>query len=364
MLGYWIIISALSIIIVAATLIYLGIILKKSKIRTLVRSKTLMSIIKKICFALFALFLIISIVFFLTESMRSKYFYIYDSAEKTNHILKSYVNYIYDILPIPKKICATTCIENNKLICTSYKYTIIDLGVSQSYMKNTPVFSIIKERCLMSFYVGFLAYILQCVIGYPLGIYLAKKENKVPDKIFNAINTTIKIIPPIIYFYLFALLFMVAFNLPVSFELNNVLSYLAPLSALTLSSSLSIAYFVKKYITLELNKDYVKFAKSKGLKENHILYKHVLRNALIPFIRTIPASILVSFSGFYLLEASFNIPGAGLALIHAIRLKDISLMRGLISFFSFLSIAAFLIGDILTIIFRKKEEYVKEDRVK
>ena len=124
---------------------------------------------------------------------------------------------------------------------------------------------------------------------------------------------------------------------------------------------LSVAYWVRKYFLLEMNKDYVKLAISKGLDKNTILYKHVLRNALLPFIRTIPASILTCFSGFYILEASFNIPGIGLTFMYAIQLKDIDLIRGLILFFSFLSISAHLIGDILTIIFSKKLSLYKEE---
>ena len=153
---------------------------------------------------------------------------------------------------------------------------------------------------------------------------------------------------------------MVVFNLPVLFDFKNVLSYIAPLSALTIVSSLSVAYFSRKYILLELDKDYVVFAKSKGLSDSTILYKHVLRNAFVPFIRTIPASILTCFSGFYILEASFNIPGVGLTLIDAIQLQDVPLMRGLIIFFIFLSMIAFVIGDILTLIFKRRVDLVKE----
>ena len=228
-------------------------------------------------------------------------------------------------------------------------------------MKNISVIQIIKEKSLISFRVGIIAYLFQCLIGYPLGIYLAKHENKAIDKTFNVFHSIIRIIPPIIYFYIFLIIFMVVFKFPVLFDQSNILSYIAPLSAITLSSSLYIAYFVRKYILLEMDKDYIKFARSKGLPENTIFYKHAMKNAFIPFVRTIPTSILMCFSGFYMLEATFNIPGIGSTIIYAIQLKDIYLIRGLVLFFVFLSMIAHLIGDVLTIILKRKKDLKKED---
>ena len=69
---------------------------------------------------------------------------------------------------------------------------------------------------------------------------------------------------------------------------------------------------------------------------------------------------MMCFCGYYLLEISFNVPGVGQTLIHAIQLQDTTLIRGLLLFFSFLSITAYLLGDILTLIFRRKSDYVKE----
>jgi len=351
MILYWIIIGLLLAFILFLSLVRFGLILKSSKTHKFLNSNLFSAIVKKILFSLLTIFIIITTIFLLTSLI--PYY-------KNTTTSDSFLSYLYNILPIPKKVCASTSLENSTLVCSTYKYTLIDFKDSSIYMKGTPVLSIIKEKCSVSFTVGIIAYLIQCVIGYPLGIYLAKKENKLPDKLFNSLNNAIRVIPPVIYFYLFVLLFMLTFKLPVLFEINDFTTYLAPLCAISFSSALSIAYFVKKYVSLELNKDYVIFAKSKGLDDKTILYRHVIRNALIPFLRTVPSSILLCFSGFYLFEASFNIPGAGLTLIHAIQLKDVNLIRGLITFFSSLSIISFLIGDLLTLILGRKMEYRKE----
>lgn len=357
MILYWIFISAFLL----TTLIFiLGILFKNTKILSIVNNPLFTKIIKKILLSLFSLFIIATSIFLITELIPKKYFVEQSLNYNDTNIFAKLFNFYYDLFPIPKKICATTYLEGNEFKCSSYKYSIINLGNSYSYMKNTPILDIIKEKCSISFIIGIIAYVLQCIIGLPLGIFLAKKENSTSNKFFNITYCFINIIPSIIYFYLFVILFMVVFDFPVLFEANNFLTYIPPLTAVTLCSSISIAYFVRKYILLELNKDYVKFAESKGFSKNYIIYKHVLRNALLPFIRTVPYSLMMCFCGYYLLEISFNVPGVGQTLIHAIQLQDTTLIRGLLLFFSFLSITAYLLGDILTLIFRRKSDYVKE----
>lgn len=364
MIIYWGLVFILFILFLLYMLCYFNLIFKGSKFQSLIKSTYAILIIKRILSAILTLFIITLFIFFITEIMPKNYFYKAIPSEEKSLFLESSMfqrlkEYYYNILPFPKKVCSAYSLNENNLECSSYKYILVDLGKSYTFMKNISVISIIKEKSLVSFVVGIIAYILQCLIGYPLGIYIARKENKLADKSVGLLYNFINIIPSAIYFYLFILLFMIVFKLPVMFEFNNILSYIAPVSAIALSSSLSIAYFVKKYILLELNKDYVKFARSKGLNENVIFYKHVLKNAFVPLIRTIPSSIAVCFSGFFFLESCFNIPGMDLTLIHAIRLHDVYLIRGLILFLCTLSVIAFLIGDVLTIVLKRKKDLVK-----
>ena len=361
MIAYYIFLSIILFFIFISSLIYKGILFKHSKYRYLIKSEVCIEIIKKLFIFMCSFMLSIALVFVLTELLPNKSQLTSNNINSSNsNMLTKLLKYYYDILPFPKKICSSTSLINNNLSCTTYKYTLVNLGVSSSYMKNVEVLQIIKEKSLISFKFGIVAYLFQCLIGYPLGIYLAKHENKRIDKAFNIFHSIIRIIPPIIYFYIFLIIFMMFFKLPVLFDQSNLLSYIAPLSAITLSSSLYIAYFVRKYILLELDKDYIKLARSKGLSENTIFYKHAMKNAFIPFVRTIPSSILMCFSGFYMLEATFNIPGIGSSIIYAIQLKDVYLIRGLVLFFVFLSMLAHLIGDALTIILKRKKDLKKE----
>lgn len=355
MITYWI---TLSIILVLATTVILtkvNVLFKNTRFSYFIKSKLFNKLIKKLVHYLILFFFVITCVFFLIRLLPKDYFYSFDnynnvSLSKNGNILTELLNFYYNILPFPKKLCSSYHLENNVMFCSSYKYKLVNFGVSHTYMQGISVSSIIINKCSISFLIGFIAYVIQCLIGYPLGIFLAKKENKTLDKISNISYITISSIPAILYFYICVLIFVVIFKLPVSFEINNYLSYIAPISAVSITSSLVIAYWVKKYISLEMNKDYVKFAQAKGLKDNHIFYKHILRNALIPMIRTIPTSLVACLTGFYLLESAFNIPGIGLTLINAIYLQDIYLVQGLLIVFCCFSILAYLLGDLISIV--------------
>ena len=81
---------------------------------------------------------------------------------------------------------------------------------------------------------------------------------------------------------------------------------------------------------------------------------------MIPLIRTIPTTLAQCVSGYYLLEATFNIPGIGLTLISAINLQDVYLVQGLIIFFSFISVFAHLLGDLIALFMDKRVCYTRE----
>ncbi len=367
MIIYYLIVFILIITSVIIILTNHHIIFKNSRIGFIIRSKTFKYIIKRLLFSLFTLFLVITAVFFLIRIMPKEYFYTHLELNDNNHnvllddnIFKQLLDFYYNILPFPKKVCTSSHLEDGVMTCSTYEYKIINLGYSITYIKNVSVWSIIKEKCGTSFFIGSISYILQCLIGYSLGVFIARKENKFLDKAINYSYLALTSLPSVIYFYAILLFFMSFSNLPVSFDIDNPLTYIVPLFSITLSSSLVIAYWVKKYLLIEADSDYVKFAMSKGLDEKTIFYKHILRNALTPLIRTIPTSLVLCFSGFYLLEATFNIPGAGYTLVNAINLQDVYLVQGLIIFFSFLSILAYFIGDLITFFLDKRVNLGKE----
>lgn len=354
-LVYWLLMSFFLIFLTLYFICNYTKILCNNKICHIFTSNMTRYIFRRLILSISALFVITTIVFFLL-SMFSKI----SNPSYSNHILSDLIDYYKSIIPYPKKVCVSSTLENGMIVCSNYKIKIIDLGYSTSFMKNTSVWSIIKQKCSISLLVGLIAYLLECAISYPIGIFLARKNNKIINKVFNVFYTFVTSIPLALIFYIFLLCFMTFFHLPTSFEINNFLSYIPPIISVTFTSSAVISHWIEMYVSSESKKDYVTFAYSKGLNEKTIFNKHIMKNALIPLIRTIPSSIVASICGSYLLEVTFGIPGSGSTLVYAINLSDIPLIQGLIFFFSFLSIIAYFIGDLISL-FLDPRVKLKED---
>ena len=90
----------------------------------------------------------------------------------------------------------------------------------------------------------------------------------------------------------------------------------------------------------EFNSDYVKFARAKGLSENRIMYTHVLRNAIVPLVRSIPAAVIGALLGTYYLESIYAIDGIGATLILANNTKNAPLLQAIVIISAILSIVS------------------------
>jgi oligopeptide transport system permease protein len=97
----------------------------------------------------------------------------------------------------------------------------------------------------------------------------------------------------------------------------------------------------------EENRDYIKFARVKGLSSNYIMWRHVLRNAIVPLSVNFPSEILFVISGAIITETLYSVPGMGGLLISAIRMMDNNLVQILVLMFSTLSVIGVLLGDVL-----------------
>ncbi|MEG2203826.1 MAG: ABC transporter permease, partial [Oscillospiraceae bacterium] len=111
-----------------------------------------------------------------------------------------------------------------------------------------------------------------------------------------------------------------------------------------------IAYYamwVRRYMVDELNRDYIKLARAKGMTNSAIMYRHVIRNAFVPLAQYLPANILLTISGSIYVEALFSIPGMGGLLVSAIQRQDNTLVQALVLIYSSVGICGLFLGDIL-----------------
>ena len=130
----------------------------------------------------------------------------------------------------------------------------------------------------------------------------------------------------------------------------NAVNYAVDLKVDVISMSLgniaAYAMWMRRYMVDEMNSDYVKLARAKGVSEKNIMVHHVLRNAFVPMAQYLPASILYTIAGSIYIESLYSIPGMGGLLVEAIQRQDNPLVQGLVIIYSSLGILGLVLGDI------------------
>ena len=204
------------------------------------------------------------------------------------------------------------------------------------------------SRMGYSFIIGIISVLLSYLIGIPIGIWMAQKENKLVDKIGSAYVVFITAMPSLAYIFLVKAIGYKT-GLPTTFDLQNGswLMYVLPIVSLSLRPIASLMRWLRRYMVDQQNSDYVKFARSGGLSEGEIFRNHILKNAAIPIIHGIPGSILFSMVGALITERVYVVPGVGGLLIQAINKYDNGVIVGVTMFYAVLSIISIILGDIL-----------------
>lgn len=282
-------------------------------------------------------------------------------------VIEQLFTYFYNILPIfEKTICLSSKFSTftNEIICLEEGKLLVDFGTSFVMRPGAAVWPIIAEAMPYSFYVGLGATAVEMLLGYPLGILMARYNGKLIDRLGNFYIVIIDAIPPIVYYYTIYLVMMRTYSttgIPFEFDIHDTNSWYTPMVVIGIAGAAEVSLWIRRYMVDELNSDYVKFARSKGLSENKILYKHVFRNAIVFFVRTIPMAFLFSLMGSYFLEKIFLVPGIGDTLINAIQKQDNTFVQALVLIFSIISTVAFLLGDLVTVLFDPRVALVAKD---
>lgn len=204
-----------------------------------------------------------------------------------------------------------------------------------------------KSKLGFSFVIGIISSIIAYAMAIPLGILMARKKDKLVDKLGTIYIVIIMAVPSLAYIFMFQALGRLA-GLPSVFNMEeNWLMYVLPILSLALPSIAGLMKWLRRYMIDQMNSDYVRFARSGGLSENEIFSKHILKNAAIPIIHGIPGSVLGSLIGAIITESVYKVPGAGGLLTNAINSYDNSVIVGLTLFYALISIISIILGDIL-----------------
>lgn len=233
-----------------------------------------------------------------------------------------------------------------------------DLGDSTYYKK--PVTTVMGEYIWNSFYLALASFILSIIISIPIGVISATKQYSSFDYFFTVFALIGMSMPAFFFGLLLMKWFAVDLKIfPVSGMVTPGADYKGlkgfmdvmwhmglPLIVLTLSSVASIMRYTRSSMLEVIRQDYIKTARAKGLKEKVVIYRHALRNALIPVITIFGTSLAGLFSGAIITEQIFGWPGIGPISMAAVTNRDYNLLMGINMLLAILTLIGNLIADV------------------
>ena len=197
---------------------------------------------------------------------------------------------------------------------------------------------------------GVASMALSLLMGIPLGAAMARSKGKWADKLGTAFIIFIQAAPSAVYFLFIQMYFTGLFNLPMLYDSEKPVTWILPIVCLSLPSIASYGMWMRRYMVDQMNQDYVKLAKAKGVPERKIMTSHIFRNAVVPMVQTIPGSLLLTIMGSLYVESIFSVPGMGGLLINVIQRQDNTMVQALVLIFASLGIIGLFLGDLMMII--------------
>ncbi len=206
-----------------------------------------------------------------------------------------------------------------------------------------------SPRIVLSFLTGLVASIAAYLVAIPIGISMARRKDKLLDKLGTLYIIFIMACPSLAYILMLKELGRATGAVPTAWSVDttSILVYVLPVISLAMPSIAGLMKWLRRYMIDQMNSDYVKFARSGGLSENEIFKKHIFKNAAIPIIHGIPGSVLGSLVGAIITERVYAIPGVGGLLTDAISKYDNGVIVGLTLFYALISIISIILGDML-----------------
>jgi peptide/nickel transport system permease protein len=228
-------------------------------------------------------------------------------------------------------------------------------NLGYSWNLNQSVSSLLGQRIPKDLVLVGFAIILAVLIAVPIGMLQAVRRNKAVDHFFNGFSTVFYAMPSFLLGLLLILVFAIKFpvfpaeapqgeTLGVIF--SNFNAMILPIATLTLITVALFSRYMRSSVLDNLTEDYVRTAKAKGASERRILFRHVLRNSLIPIATLLGLSLPGVFSGALITESVFNYPGMGLLFFQQAQKQDYPTLLGVVIVVALATVVGSLLADI------------------
>jgi peptide/nickel transport system permease protein len=243
--------------------------------------------------------------------------------------------------------------------------SIVTLDLGESFKDKRPVWDKIRERLPVTITLNVISILLTYAIAIPLGIYSSVRPGSWPDSISTTAVFMLYSLPSfwvgtLILVYLcsgdYLLLFPPAGLHSLDYEpewplFRRVVDYswhiAMPVVCLTYGSFAALSRYTRSSMLETVRQDYVRTARAKGLPERVVIFKHMLRNSLIPMVTMLAAILPALVGGSFIVETIFSIPGIGQLGYQSILARDHPVVLALFSISSVLTLFGILIADLL-----------------
>jgi len=221
-----------------------------------------------------------------------------------------------------------------------------DLGESIVIQKGVKCVDLMVPKAINSFRFGAVAMVFQLVLGYSMGVLMARWKGKFFDRLGNAYVLLINALPAAVYYLFIQLYLSTLLSLPMFYDKFDKSSMILPIVCLALPGIASNAMWMRRYMVDQMNLDYIRLARAKGMTSSQVAFRHVMRNAFIPMAQSLPTTLLFTISGSLYVESLFSIPGMGGLLIISIQRQDNTMVQAMVLLYSIISVTGLLLGDL------------------
>jgi len=221
-----------------------------------------------------------------------------------------------------------------------------NLGPSYRYQDRT-VNDIVSDGFWVTFQLGIMAFLLSVIVGIPLGIIAALGHNRWPDYL----TTSVSIIGIATPSFILAIMLIIVFSVQLGWfptgGWKGPETWVLPTIALAGFPIAVIARYTRASMLEVTRKDYIRTAHSKGIKDQAVVSRHMIRNALIPVVTILGPTLAFLVTGSFIIERVFSIPGMGQFYLNAISTRDYSLLMAMTMLYAFAVAFLNVVVDIL-----------------
>ncbi len=296
-------------------------------------SKSILYVVKRVFLAILTIWVVITVTFFVMRAVPGGPFV---GEKATSPAVEAALKEKYGL----DKPLSEQYFTYLKDIVTEF-----DFGPSLK-QRGRNVIDIILDGLSVSAKIGFVAAFIALITGVFLGSMAALKRNSFADRVIMVITTAFVSMPSFIIGSLLLIIFAVRLSLlPANGAADGGL--ILPIFTLSLSPMSHITRLTRSSMLDVLSQDYIRTAKAKGVSKGSVIYKHALKNSLIPVITYFGPMLAYIVTGSLVVEQIFAVPGIGRAFVNSITGRDYPLIMGTTIILAALIVAMNLISDIL-----------------